>query len=290
MSLSYVHEDSNLSEQQLQKMLETYIERIIQRLNLKPDERENLLNKKEEIVEGLRNNYKEKGLQLQQLDDPKFVQKFALTLISAVVEKVPQSNAFDKLIEGLDKLKQLLQGKKPEKDDLKKLLSPQELKQLQEAFQQCKDEFKKLLKPSPDKRPEDETAKKKASMKPKSSKPPEEVANANLFGLLNMYIAGGLPAVVTCFVGNYAGIVDANPEGLYAQIDQANRIDKSRGDPLSLEFLAEMNFEQFEDIEDFDPGLAEFFLQSDEGPGEGLKEEQKQLLRPLPGMRPGGIH
>lgn len=282
-----IHRDENMTQPQLQKVFELLIERLVEKLNLPQQDRQQVLDKKEDIAKELSLGLKDKGIKLEDFGKTDFLKKMALTLITAILV-----GKNDKLMDGLDKLKPE-KGKELKPDDLKKLLSDEDLKELQQEFQKCKNEIKMCLKPF-QKKTKDGKEEEKTPKKEKQSVEPQEDENLknlfiNLCGLLSKNST--IAAVVSYFGGN-PGIEDQNPQGTYAQIDQLNRVDPSN--PGELETSAEINYEQFgiqfDDLktEEFDDDALASTL---EVPNKDIASEMEDVLRFLPEtptMKPPG--
>lgn len=87
----------------------------------------------------------------------------------------------------------------------------------------------------------------------KGSDTPLGKANTALLGVVLVGIAGGIRPVVLQNWGNLLNVSDMNPYHGEATLDQGNKIDFQRGDPMGLECSAVMNIIKTGNI---DPGLA----------------------------------
>ncbi len=243
-----------LNEDQLARYLTAMVEKILDKIHeQRPDLELKHPDQKKELAQNIAKlmlENKDGQLSKEDLFDPKDTSKFNPKFLHKLTMALVMTATLGKHEDLFKKLEKLFQNKElKDEKDLKNILTPkesQELEDLQKELRALNKELfavlkeLNLLKPQPT---PDGTQKEKDLEQTFDN-------NTNMLGLINSHQAGGLPAVVSYFIGNLYGIPNQNPnyEESFSQVAQQDKTtDTIFGDPLGLNHAAQENLEAMGD-------------------------------------------
>ncbi len=223
-----------LNDEEMRKFIEAFLHRLkLKDPQLVPD----LENRKEEFVELMLQHLKQNKseLKLRDLNDKALIKELMVTLVAVLSLNKQSLDPKKQFLEKLEKLlkdRNLLGLTRPE---FEKKITNKDKRDIHELLKNIYQEIAKdlekvgLFQPRPGFDHAENAASKFDTM-------------TQLFGLASSAMAGTLAIPITYMAGNGLGITDFNPNHGYAQIDLANKVDSTQGDPLGNEARAKQNY------------------------------------------------